>query len=418
MSEPLSLTEEYVYRIAPDGKSVQAAQELLRRESFRSPRLSEGGTRLQAKCQGSERRPYDVQVDLKDPEHPRTGCNCGSWKHPCKHALGLILLAIQSPDTFESDVPQERRRPRLAVAPMADAPVRQAPSENTRAPADVGEALMQAILAEPEDDTPRLVYADWLEEHGGPAERDRAEFIRVQMELPRTETPARVNELEKREKALWRAHHKEWLAGLPPDLRKRNLQFHRGFFEELHQPARLWATHGDEMFRRHPIFRLRVFKPVDRHEIGALATIPHLTKIRVLMVSECRIDQPLRTLQILFSTPFLSSVRRLVLRDSGFSTQSMSALVDSVVLARLKELDLAENEIGPRGAEVLAATEKVTHLRELLLEGNPIGDAGARALAGSPHLDRLQRLDLRGVELGEKARDALRERFGERAMLD
>jgi uncharacterized protein (TIGR02996 family) len=26
--------------------------------------------------------------------------------------------------------------------------------------------LLQAILADPEDDTPRLVYADWLEEHG------------------------------------------------------------------------------------------------------------------------------------------------------------------------------------------------------------------------------------------------------------
>jgi uncharacterized protein (TIGR02996 family) len=42
-------------------------------------------------------------------------------------------------------------------------------------------AFLDAIRAEPADDTPRLVYADWLEEHGGQPER--AEFIRVQVEL-------------------------------------------------------------------------------------------------------------------------------------------------------------------------------------------------------------------------------------------
>src|SRR5262249_51734963 len=41
------------------------------------------------------------------------------------------------------------------------------------------EGFLQAILAAPEDDTPRLVYADWLEERGDP----RGEFIRIQCEL-------------------------------------------------------------------------------------------------------------------------------------------------------------------------------------------------------------------------------------------
>ena len=38
-------------------------------------------------------------------------------------------------------------------------------------------ALLDAVLATPEDDLPRLVYADWLEENGNP---ERAAFIRVQ----------------------------------------------------------------------------------------------------------------------------------------------------------------------------------------------------------------------------------------------
>jgi uncharacterized protein (TIGR02996 family) len=39
------------------------------------------------------------------------------------------------------------------------------------------EAFLRAIFDAPDDDTPRLVYADFLQEHG---EQDRAEFIRWQ----------------------------------------------------------------------------------------------------------------------------------------------------------------------------------------------------------------------------------------------
>jgi uncharacterized protein (TIGR02996 family) len=45
--------------------------------------------------------------------------------------------------------------------------------------------LLQAARDEPEDDTPRLVLADWLEEHGDEAERARAELIRIQLEQAR-----------------------------------------------------------------------------------------------------------------------------------------------------------------------------------------------------------------------------------------
>ena len=42
------------------------------------------------------------------------------------------------------------------------------------------QGLLSAICESPEDDTPRLVYADWLEEHDQP---QRAEFIRAQCAL-------------------------------------------------------------------------------------------------------------------------------------------------------------------------------------------------------------------------------------------
>jgi uncharacterized protein (TIGR02996 family) len=40
-------------------------------------------------------------------------------------------------------------------------------------------AFLRDILANPADEARRLIYADWLEDHGDP---DRAEFIRVECE--------------------------------------------------------------------------------------------------------------------------------------------------------------------------------------------------------------------------------------------
>jgi uncharacterized protein (TIGR02996 family) len=42
------------------------------------------------------------------------------------------------------------------------------------------DALLDAIWASPGDDTPRLVYADWLQEHGY---EQYAEFIRLSVRL-------------------------------------------------------------------------------------------------------------------------------------------------------------------------------------------------------------------------------------------
>jgi uncharacterized protein (TIGR02996 family) len=81
-------------------------------------------------------------------------------------------------------------------------------------------ALLAAIRAAPDDDAPRLIYADWLDEHGQP---ERAEFIRVQIELARHDSPT----LRQREAALLAEHH-DALAGplAAPHLRFR---FDRGF---------------------------------------------------------------------------------------------------------------------------------------------------------------------------------------------
>ncbi|HVK09244.1 MAG TPA: TIGR02996 domain-containing protein [Gemmataceae bacterium] len=49
-----------------------------------------------------------------------------------------------------------------------------------------GAALLRAVIETPADDAPRLVYADWLDDHGRPA---WAEFIRLQVAAAREPCP-------------------------------------------------------------------------------------------------------------------------------------------------------------------------------------------------------------------------------------
>ena len=66
------------------------------------------------------------------------------------------------------------------------------------------DALLQAVIDDPDDDGVRLVYADFLEEHGEP---QRADFIRVQIELSLLrENDPRRGDLEARERALLKEH--------------------------------------------------------------------------------------------------------------------------------------------------------------------------------------------------------------------
>jgi uncharacterized protein (TIGR02996 family) len=73
------------------------------------------------------------------------------------------------------------------------------------------ESLLAAVF-EARDDAPRLVYADWLTDHGDP----RGEFIQAQCRLARMAEgdPARPA-LERREQELLALHEAAWRAELP-----------------------------------------------------------------------------------------------------------------------------------------------------------------------------------------------------------
>jgi uncharacterized protein (TIGR02996 family) len=72
-------------------------------------------------------------------------------------------------------------------------------------------AFLQAIRDKIDDDMPRLVYADWLEEQGKPYQVGRAELIRIQCALERLlPNQPQFDELLQRETQLLQAHWKDW----------------------------------------------------------------------------------------------------------------------------------------------------------------------------------------------------------------
>jgi uncharacterized protein (TIGR02996 family) len=73
-------------------------------------------------------------------------------------------------------------------------------------------AFLETIRANPDDDTPRMVYADWLEEQG---ETDRAEFVRLECQLARL--PEAATEFAPLHQRLWVLRRKldsAWVARL------------------------------------------------------------------------------------------------------------------------------------------------------------------------------------------------------------
>ena len=120
-------------------------------------------------------------------------------------------------------------------------------------------AFIRMIAAAPDDDAPRLVYADVLEERGDPAGVARAEFIRVQCEKARLvpDTP-RSRELWFREAALF-DWARAWRAELPA---VRGLQyggFRRGFIDDVYvHDAEAFFRSAGLVFDRLPLRRLEI----------------------------------------------------------------------------------------------------------------------------------------------------------------
>src|SRR5262245_14167815 len=156
---------------------------------------------------------------------------------------------------------------------------------------DERQALLRAICENPDDDTPRLVFADWLQEHG---EEDRAEFIRLQCEAARLPTKdGRRAGLVRKAAAIQKRLGKQWLSELPvPD--KEHIgwpeapgwldgeTFDRGFPSHLFvQTAGTLAKHADKLFSATPVRRLLIWYIKRANKLAKLPQLRHLHTIRI-----------------------------------------------------------------------------------------------------------------------------------------
>jgi len=162
-----------------------------------------------------------------------------------------------------------------------------------------GDALFATILARPDEDVPRLAYADWLDEFGGERDRARAELIRIQIEIAsipevlRTSADVRFLELRTRELALLATHMDDWLAplrgpGAPLQSGEAHAQFRRGFVEIVWLPAGMFVQRAGALFARAPVRELRVTRGVIG-EVTELLGGSHFPRLHALDLSDRRL---------------------------------------------------------------------------------------------------------------------------------
>jgi uncharacterized protein (TIGR02996 family) len=246
-------------------------------------------------------------------------------------------------------------------------------------------ALCRAIIDAPEEDVARLVLADWLEEHGQP---QRAEFIRLQLQLAKTPTDdPRCAEWLRREHDLLTyvispgqrdLHH--------PDV---TYEYERGLVEAITCSIGAFLTHSRGWFERHPIRRLNL-QPYAEF-VGLLGEC--LRRVEMARLHTFRIS-PL--------PPWYPQI----------GADGASAIANCPHFGRLLHLDLRLNQIGNPGVAALATSPHLERLESLRLSHCFFDDGGAEALIRSPYLRHLRQLEVSGNGISLSMIQALQRRFG------
>ncbi len=241
----------------------------------------------------------------------------------------------------------------VAKKPAAKKPVVAAPADPQRA------ELLAAIIANPDDKKPRIVYADHLQEQADP----RGELIVLQCTRAELATDdPRVPAIIAREDELLKAHKKAWTAF--GDTKGARWEYRRGFVEKASLDAAGLAKHGATILASEPIEELNIWK-IDELRPGLAAVL---------------------------GLP-LHHIKRLSLARSRLKTADWKALAAATTLGNVDLLDLSVTAMGEtRGAAAaFAKTTSLPRLRELRLNGAYLSDDDLVALGASATL-RCERL--------------------------
>jgi uncharacterized protein (TIGR02996 family) len=208
-------------------------------------------------------------------------------------------------------------------------------------------ALLKAVCDAPDDDAPRLAYADWCDKRGDP----RGEFIRLQIEAARpniSPESKRRWDVGRQLDHLLTAYEETWLAPLrhypifPDHFSPGSApEFHRGFVSKIRISA-------------NDFVRLR-------HELFDLAPIQHL------VIRGERSDN-----KAVFQFPRLRQILALSMANCNMNDEEAEFLADCPYLENLWWLSLASNKIGIRGIEAIIDSKYMRNLSFVNLDGNPV----------------------------------------------
>jgi len=314
--------------------------------------------------------------------------------------------------------------------------------------------LLDAIWHEPHDDGLRLIYADWLEEHGGEEERDRAELIRAQCELAHLPgDDPRYDVLEERAKEILARREAGWWEKLPDGYRKGH--FERGFpVPDLNLSLGKLVRQDKKRLSAAPLWRYdRGFKGMDLaalfpwpflHRLIAftlrlplpdgwperVAACPTLLNVAYLdLAGYPMVASSLRPLlnawterklallscnvltadgiQILATHPAASGLRWLNLRGWGLHSDSLQPLRLASCLSGLVSLSFGSSNLRDAGLAHLFAWPAFGRLRDLRAASVGLTDIGAEQLAAAPCVANLRGLSLDGNQIGEAGALAL-----------
>lgn len=272
-------------------------------------------------------------------------------------------------------------------------------------PRTEADPLLAAVLAAPDDDAPRLIYADWLDEHGRP---ERATFIRLQVELARLlRYDPRREVLSRKAGRLLDLYRDDWLAELPTIDGVTWGDFERGFVSAVsvrsiaqfeRAAARIWAA--------APVHALDLRDP---GRMGQTRPYAALRAIRLRHLPSAR------WLEEFVNSAFVSTVRTLDLTGLELENDGVALLARSMALGDLRELVLDDNLVGVRGIEALArARFRPTRLSVRGMSGGEaysddpaVRSEGVAIIAGSHRFRDLESLDLSGNEIEDDALAAL-----------
>jgi uncharacterized protein (TIGR02996 family) len=207
------------------------------------------------------------------------------------------------------------------------------------------DAFLRDIRDNPDDDTMRLIYADWLDEQGDP----RGEFIHVQMRLAGALPATTSSALRQREQELLRRHAVGWVGGKMSRLRR--WVFRRGFLDEIELRADHFLADFGELLDREPVRCVRL-----RWATGSIAAIsasPRLRTLRELDLSRCYLNDA--TAEVLAGSPHLDRLHALGLRSNFIRQRGAEALARSASLSRVQLLDLSGNLLTASARQALIA---------------------------------------------------------------